>query len=227
MIFRKHSWAPIVKEVGSQKPGRVVVRLSMCSNILFVVSMPICNYAQKILVNKIERRWISHSPNSIIIRQNIRTRKPILFRFNPFIFKDSIRHDEASHWIVHKPKIYVLFWSSWWNTLFVSFHLSSIKPFCHLVYTLKWKYLSINHRLVQIHPKTSDACLSSDSKWKYTEHSSIFTYGNETIIMMIMCVFFSSSNSVSFHSLHSKYLRCPCLMMNWFYWSLHIELCLW
>lgn len=66
-----------------------------------------------------------------------------------------------------------------------------------------WKE-SLGQAFVQIDPKTAQTHthtrMHMNVLWfqmKNTEHSSIVSYGNEPIIMMIMCVSFSSSNSVS------------------------------
>lgn len=64
------------------------------------------------------------------------------------------------------------------------------------------KNLSVKHlfRLILKQPKHTHTRTHMNFLWfqmKNTEHSSIVSYGNEPIIMMIMCVSFSSSNSVS------------------------------
>lgn len=156
----------------------------------------------EVLVNKIERRWTSFSPNSIIIRPYIWTRKPILFRFNPFIFKDSIRHDEEdipNHCIVPKPKNICIYIYIWIHTYAHLYHLIIMK---HYLFLHIEKNLSVKHlfRLILKQPKHTHTRTHMNFLWfqmKNTEHSSIVSYGNEPIIMMIMCVSFSSSNSVS------------------------------
>lgn len=135
----------------------------------------------EVLVNKIERRWTSFSPNSIIIRPYIWTRKPILFRFNPFIFKDSIRHDEEdipNHWIVPKPKNICIYIYEYTHicTSISSDHNETLFVFTHWKESLGQAFVQIDPKTAQTHTHTRTHMNFLWFQMKNTEHSSIVSY---------------------------------------------------
>jgi len=92
----KRSCAHNMQEVGSQTPGRVVVRLSKCSNI--------CSFVTSISVERTRNLNTKLIKLELTCKQNLRS-------FNAFIFKGSIsiRRKPNVHAKLRKKKILFIY----------------------------------------------------------------------------------------------------------------------